>query len=60
MGGDNLAVKDVGWHNKDYRLSQCLISEIISPRSALEQGDVSLRLSSCKQLQIKILFKGLW
>lgn len=48
MGGDNLAVKDVGWHNKDYRLSQCLISEIISPRSALEQGDVSLCLSSCK------------
>lgn len=60
VGGDNLAVKDVGWYNKDYRLSQCWISEIISHRSALEQGDVSLHLSLCKsQLQIQILFKGL-
>lgn len=23
VGGDNLAVKDVGWCNKDYSLSQC-------------------------------------
>lgn len=54
VGGDNLAVKDVGWcNNKHYSLSQCWVSE------NLEQGDVSLRLPWRESYKIQIWSEGL-